>query len=841
MRRLPARALLCVCVLFGAFALADENNPVLLGLTSDQTSSATRVVLESSGPLVYTYYTPDPLTLVVDIPDADGAKLPPLYSVSSPEVVNVTSSTVSRPDGHSLSRLEVKLAKAVQYQIFSEGKTLNLVFDRGAAAAAADKPTNLELEPKLIETPPAKQPTVLPEQTVAAARRSPTPAATPEPAPKAPVAGTATRIVGVTHRMTNGSVEVTVKADGTLGYEDFFVPDPPARLVIDIVNVAVAQRSVPINQNSVRRVRLAQYSPDPKVGRLVFDLAAHTPYEITDLADGMRIVFTEPRTAHASTVTPVFQPAVLSTETPVEQAKVSLKTSADPEPVVSNRAQEPAPQVMPTPAPAPVVLSRPVVTSQPATVIVPASVRAQTTPVTPPVISTTLPGYANSPGGMVSMRKVYTGHPISLDFREGDLQDILRLFADISGLNIIVNPGVAGKVTVKLNEVPWDQALDIILKSQGLGQVTEDNVIRVAPLSALQREEDEIRKLKENQALAGDLIPYRKSLSYAKVADIEDTIKKVALSPRGTITLDTRTNTIIITDLQKNVTDVQALILDLDRQTPQVEIEARIVVTSRNFTRDVGVQWGFLNKQTPQYGNTTGRAFPNSIILNGAASAPSQGINPQLAFNPDSQGIGPTPRGYAVNLPAASFTSGIGISLGNILGSFNIDAALTALERQGRGRILSTPKVTTQNNQEAEIKQGVQIPIAIQQASGGASFAATNVQFKDAFLILKVTPQITDAGTVILKLEVENNSPDFANRVNGIPPINTQSAKTIVLVRDGATTVIGGIYQSSEQSTLNSTPFFGKLPILGALFRNRASENRNNELLLFITPRIIKG
>ena len=481
MRRLPARALLCVCVLFGAFALADENNPVLLGLTSDQTSSATRVVLESSGPLVYTYYTPDPLTLVVDIPDADGAKLPPLYSVSSPEVVNVTSSTVSRPDGHSLSRLEVKLAKAVQYQIFSEGKTLNLVFERGTAAAAADKPTQPRegaeahrRSGRRSSRPccPTRRPQPPPART----------AATPEPAPKAPVAGTATRIVGVTHRMTNGSVEVTVKADGTLGYEDFFVPDPPARLVIDIVNVAVAQRSVPINQNSVRRVRLAQYSPDPKVGRLVFDLAAHTPYEITDLADGMRIVFTEPRTAHASTVTPVFQPAVLTTETPVEEAKVSLKTSADPEPVVSNRAQEPAPQVMPTPAP--VVLSRPLVTSQPATVIVPASVRAQTTPVTPPVISTTLPGYANSPGGMLSMRKVYTGHPISLDFREGDLQDILRLFADISGLNIIVNPGVAGKVTVKLNEVPWDQALDIILKSQGLGHVTEDNVIRVAPLSA---------------------------------------------------------------------------------------------------------------------------------------------------------------------------------------------------------------------------------------------------------------------------------------------------------------------------------------------------------------------
>lgn len=810
MRGMPARALLSVCVLFGAFALADETTPTLLGLRHDRTDTSTRVVLESSGPLVYTYYSPDPLTLVVDLPDVDAAKLQPQTLVASPEVESISATNVARPDGRSLARLEVKMAKAVAYQIFTEGKSLNLVFDRGTAVATADKPAANVVAPvpEVVDAPAIKPPAETPTSTPdAVAPPAPVEPKTPQPAEAAPTAapGTATRILGVSHKVEDGNVIVTVRADGTLRYEDFFVPSPD-RLVIDVVNVAVPQRSLEVNREPVRRIRLAQYSPEPKIGRLVFDLITHTPYQIADLPNGMRITFSEPPSREVSAA-PVFQPAVLTTTEPIA-----------PTPVMSRPA---------APAPAPVLM-----------------IPAATTQAPPPVPATgTIPSSAYI-GTQISTstKAVYTGHPISLDFREGDLQDILRLFADISGLNIIVNPGVTGKVTVKLNEVPWDQALDIILKSQGLGRVTEDNVIRVAPLSALQREEDELRKLKENQALAGDLVTWRKSLSYAKVSDLEDTVKKVALSPRGSITLDTRTNTMIINDLPGRITDAERLILDLDRQTPQVEIEARIVVTSRNFTRDVGIQWGFLNQQTPQYGNTTGRAFPNSIILDGGRAQNGLGIAPgAIGSEQSSSAIGPIGRGYAVNLPAASFSSGIGISLGNILGSFNIDAALTALERQGRGRILSTPKVTTQNNQEAEIKQGVQIPIAIQQAAGGASFAATNVQFKDAFLILKVTPQITDAGTVILKLEVENNSPDFANRVNGIPPINTQSAKTIVLVRDGATTVIGGIYQSTEQTTLNSTPFFGRLPLLGALFRNKASENRNNELLLFITPRIIKG
>jgi type IV pilus assembly protein PilQ len=294
----------------------------------------------------------------------------------------------------------------------------------------------------------------------------------------------------------------------------------------------------------------------------------------------------------------------------------------------------------------------------------------------------------------------------------------------------------------------------------------------------------------------------------------------------------------IVKDLPRFLDRSRELIAELDRPTPQVEIEARIVVTSRNFTRDLGIQWGFNQTNSVQYGNTTGLAFPNAIVVNGNG-VPGGGIPADqnvggLPLAP-AAGIGVPGRGYAVNLPAASFNSALGISLGNILGNFSLDAALTALERQGRGRLLSTPKVTTQNNQPAEIKQGVQIPIQT------VANNTVTVQFKDAVLTLRVTPQITEAGTVILGLEVENNSPDFANRVNGIPPINTQSAKTQVLVRDGATAVIGGIYQSNEQTVQERTPFLSSLPILGYLFRNRSVTTTNNELLLFITPRIIKG
>ena len=808
MRAKLAWALVALVALSGAApAGAEERTTTAISEIRQETAErSTRLVVECTGPVAYTYYSPDPLTLVVDIPEVDPSKVPARMNVGTREVEGVRVSTMARPDGRTLTRLEIRLASLVPYQIFSRGKTLNMVFERPAETAAPGPEQRAEAAPK-AEPPAETAPVAAAEEPQAGARWRPVsagelkeieklaPADAPEPVAEGPRTP-ATRILSVLQGEERGELVLTVRADGALKYQDFFLGNPD-RLVVDFPDVTsrASLRQLEVNQAPVRRVRLAQFSAaSPKVARLVLDLTARSPYRIVEGTDGLKILFGE---------------GALPSPAPL----AALRT-AEPEP-----APDPAASAVfvPTPAQAPPLLPAPAPEPQQQSVLAEGP---------PTAAAATLP----------SGEKVFTGHPISLDFKDGDLQDIFRLFADISGLNVVVNPGVSGKVTLSLKEVPWDQALDLILKANGLGYTLEGNVIRIARLADLQKEEQDRRKLAEEKALAGDLGTFTTRISYAKAADLADVIKKAgALSSRGSINVDARTNTMIINDLPAYLEHARDLIADLDRATPQVEIEARIVVTTRNFTRDLGIQWGFLNQQTPQFGNTTNRGFPNAIVVNGAAAPNSGGIAPGLGGLSSDAGIGPIGRGYLVNLPAAGFTSGIGISMGNIIGSFNLDVALTALERQGRGRLLSTPKVTTQNNQAAEIKQGVQIPIQT------VANNTVTVTFKDAVLTLKVTPQITEAGTVILAVEVENNAADFANLVNGIPPINTQSAKTQVLVRDGSTAVIGGIYQSNEQTAQQMTPFLGRLPVLGYLFRNRFITSTNNELLLFITPRIIRS
>jgi type IV pilus assembly protein PilQ len=779
----------------------DRTPTAITDIRQETGDRQTRLIVSCTGPLAYTYYTPDPLTLVVDVPEVDSSKVPARINVGTAEVESVRVTNMARADGRSLARLEIRLASLVPYQIFSKGTELNMVFERPAStaaapAAAAPAPAGPAPAPAAaapaapaMEQVAAVAPDAPPTEKPIEPEAHPAPAHAAEPARTAP-RHPATRILSVLQSAERGNLAVTVRADGSLRYQDFFLGNPD-RLVVDFKNVVSrsAIRSIEVNQGPVRKVRLAQFSAaDPKVARLVLDLSSRAPYRIVDAADGVKIVFGEGAT-------------------PAPAPLAALKADPEPEPQMGAGAPPP-PALLPAPLPAPL----PDLAPEPQE-----------------------PGLSSA-ANMTTGDKVYTGHPISLDFKDGDLQDIFRLFADISGMNVVVNPGVSGKVTLKLNEVPWDQALDLILKANGLGYTLEGNVIRIARLSDLQKEEQERRKLAEEKALAGDLGTLTTRISYAKAAELSDVLKRAgALSARGTINVDARTNTMIVKDLPTFLERAKELIAELDRATPQVEIEARIVVTSRNFTRDLGIQWGFLNQQTPQFGNTTGRSFPHSVILNGSGVPATGGLPADQGGLATNAGIGPGNRGYAVNLPAAGFNTALGVSLGNILGSFNLDAALTALERQGRGRLLSTPKVTTQNNQQAEIKQGVQIPIQT------VANNTVTVQFKDAVLTLKVTPQITEAGTVILQLEVENNAADFANLVNGIPPINTQSAKTQVLVMDGSTAVIGGIYQSNEQTSQSSTPFLGRLPILGYLFRNRFVQSTNNELLLFITPRIIKG
>jgi type IV pilus assembly protein PilQ len=792
-----ARALVAAALLVavaGAPALAqDRSANAITDIRQETTDRSTRLTLESSGPLAYTYYSPDPLTLVVDIPEVDSSRLPSRLNVGTREVESLRVTQLARGDGRSLTRLEVRLASLAPYQIYSKDRTLNLVFERPGEIAAAAEPAPpvraaeaaAPAPAKAEDVPAAAAPLVTAHTEPVPQAADAAPAAEAQMPSRAAKAAKASRILGVETVEEAGQLALTVHADGSLRYQDFFLGNPD-RLVVDFRDVvAGASRRIAVDREPVKAARLAQFSAaEPRVARLVLDLSARTPYRIIEGTDGVRIVFGEGRPP---------QPA------PLAALRTDAREEATTEPAVF------APTVsQPAPLPA-VVMPEPV--QEP-----------QEQPAEPPL-----------------GEKKWSGHPISLDFKDGDLQDVFRLFADISGLNVVVNPGISGRVTLKLTEVPWDQALDLILKINGLGYAIEDNVLRIARMTDMQKEEADRRKLTEEKALAGDLVDWSRRVYYAKASELASVLKQAgALSARGQVNIDARTNTLLMRDLPQYVDKAKALIEDLDIATPQVEIEARIVVTTRNFTRDLGIQWGFNHIQSSVYGNTTNQAFPNSIVVNGQGLAATGGLSPDT-IGGAAQGIGQGGRGYAVNLPAAGANTALGISMGNILGNFNLDVALTALERQGRGRVLSTPKITTQNNQAAEIKQGVQIPIQT------VANNTVTVAFQDAALTLKVTPQISEAGTVILDVDLKNDEPDFGRAVNGIPPINTQSAKTQVLVKDGTTTVIGGIYKSSENASQQRTPFLSKLPILGYLFRNKLVIEENSELLLFLTPRIVKG
>ena len=414
-------------------------------------------------------------------------------------------------------------------------------------------------------------------------------------------------------------------------------------------------------------------------------------------------------------------------------------------------------------------------------------------------------------------QRQFTGAPLSIDFDGADLQAVLRTLAREGGINIYIDPRVQGTVTTSLVDIPWDEAFDLIATSNGVGYVQSGSVVRVAPLAVLSAEEAEKRKLAEEKALSGELITETKALSYAAAKDLQVLLEDTILSQRGQVRVDERTNTMIITDLADRVQRGLSLLDTLDQPQPQVEIEARIVQTSRDFARQIGVDWGLNGRVAPELGNTTPLAFPNQGSVSGRIGA-IQG--------PDDVATG-------VNLGLTNPSSAIGLALGSVNGSFNLDVALSALEREGKGRILSTPRISTENNKEAEIMQGVQIPIQT------VANNTVTVTWKDAALILRVLPQITAARTVIMRIVVENGSPDFVRAIEGNPPINTQRANTQVRVADGNTTVIGGIFLNTEQTTQSRVPGLGKLPVVGFLFRRDEVTDESRELLIFITPRII--
>jgi len=425
----------------------------------------------------------------------------------------------------------------------------------------------------------------------------------------------------------------------------------------------------------------------------------------------------------------------------------------------------------------------------------------------------------------VESRKKYVGQRISLDFKDADLANVFRIIAEVSNLNIITTDDVKGRVSVRLINVPWDQALDIVLKSKALGATQEGNILRIAPLSALRAEDKarldakkEVEKLQATLEGVIETIP----VNYSKASDLKDKITDL-LSEGGKVTIDDRTNTIIVRDLRKNVEDVKSLVATLDTAIPQVLIEARIVEVDTNFTREIGVQWGGSYKNDA---NTT--VGITGIQDTSGAFVPTQALANTIPFS------SATAPNYAVNLPATvGLGSGGGLTFGILRDNLRLDLSLSALEASGKGKVVSSPKVVTIDNKEAMIEQGTQIPYSTVSASG------TNTQFVDATLSLKVTPHITPEGSIIMKLEAKNDS-QGATGANGQPAINKKKATTEVLVRDGETAVIGGILQVTRKKDQSAVPWFSKIPILGYLFKYDATQAQNQELLIFITPKILK-
>lgn len=425
----------------------------------------------------------------------------------------------------------------------------------------------------------------------------------------------------------------------------------------------------------------------------------------------------------------------------------------------------------------------------------------------------------------------FTGRRIDLDLKDADIHNVLRLLADVGRVNIVTADNVSGNVTIRMRNVPWDQALDVVLQAKSLGMVRAGNMIRVAPLAELEKEREmAIARRKQEMQLAPietRLIP----VSYADAKDIQARAKDL-LSERGTIAVDDRTNVMIVRDVAGNLNQIEELTRSLDTQTPQVLVEARIVEATSNYLRDVGIQWGGDATFSSATGNPTGLAFPNSVGMVGGASDTN---TPTAGLSPFSNSV-PNPN-FAVNLPATVGTGqggALGLTFGSIDNTINLAVRLSAAESSGMLRILSSPRILTLDNHEARISQGTLIPFSQISAQG------VQTTFQEAKLQLLVRPHVTADGSVSMKVKINRDEPDFnQTSARGDPTILKREAETNLLVMDGHTAVIGGIFTRNTGRNLNQVPFFGDIPLIGLLFQRRRASDTRGELVIFLTPRIV--
>ncbi|HVM94065.1 MAG TPA: type IV pilus secretin PilQ [Terriglobales bacterium] len=649
-------------------------------------------------------------------------------------------------------------------------------------------------------------------------------------------------------QLSNGrdGLRVEFKAKGPLAPKVTTL-DSPARIVIDLPNtvMATSQSSIPVGQDGVKGIRIGMDAQ--RNTRVVLDVTGNLEHQFT-AADGRYVLTVAAPTKVAKAVEKTATPKIINVaqqsvapkaETPAP--KLELASATVPQTLISTSA----PASAPADKPADFAVVEPKYTTKPAEPAVKAEEAAsrfsdktaaelvattsnaamQDAEKVTPAVNLAAEQKAQLSQKPAANGAKYTGEPISVNLKDVDLKDFFRLIHEISGLNVVLDPQVHGTLTIVLDDVPWDQALDIVLKNNDLSRQLDGNVLRIATIDTLKHEAESRRAQIDAEALAVDKVTITRFLSYAHSKDVLPTIRKF-LSQRGDVVADERTNALIVSDIPAVLPGIDRIIQQMDRKTQEVEIEARVVSATRSFARDIGTQLGFgWGNGTTQVGGVPGNA--------GAGASPYSGTSPNPLYPMFATGSSNIP--LFSNLGAPGPTSALGFSTGS--NNFRLDFALTMAESRGLLKVLSRPRVVTQNNIQAIVKQGVRVPVVTTGQLGGPP----TTTYVDAFLRLTVTPQITSEGTIFLNVDVENTLPDFGHEDQfGNPTLITQQATTQVLVTDGGTVVIGGVIQTNNSLSILSVPVLGDIPYLGNLFKRRSVSTSTQELIFFITPRIVQ-
>ncbi len=672
-----------------------------------------------------------------------------------------------------------------------------------------------------------------------------------------------------------GEIRVEIDARGSVTPK-VTTADTPSRLVVDLPATVMASRQshIAVGSAGVKDVRIGMDRQTPPTTRVVIDLDHACRYELNSSADGKLVLtlHTESATVAAasapkmeksaspageagspfasrsfdakaeakSDATPVV-PAVAANASVAPKATAQNASAAKPdaapvssdfvfvEPTYSARAASSDPATEPADRAQEAAAK---FSDKTAAELLPVSMHAaqSSSNASPnlaiqPAVNLAAEQKAQAGQQPANVGPKYTGEPISVNLKDVDLKDFFRLIHEISGLNVVLDPEVHGTLTIVLDDVPWDQALDIVLKNNDLARELEGNVLRIATVDTLKKEADGRRAQVEAEALAVEKVSITRFLSYAHAKDVMLTVKKF-LSVRGDVVADERTNAIIVNDIPKVIPIIDRLLTQLDRKTQEVEIEARVVAATRTFARDIGTQLGF------GWGDGHSAIGGNA----GAGSSPTtvNGLTPGYITVPGTGSSSGSSIPLFSNLGSTAPTSGL--TFLNASNTVRIDAVLSLAESRGLLKVLSRPRVVTQNNIQALVRQGVRVPIVTQAQLGGPP----TVTYVDAFLRLTVTPQITSENTIFLNVDVENTTPNFGQEVQGNPELITQQATTQVLVTDGGTVVIGGVIQTQNSIDIDQVPLLGNIPILGNLFKHVQVSTSNQELIFFITPRIIQ-